>query len=141
MPAPLVGQPEQSKPHPFREQSQGPPSMGPTTPSSLKEHHEGQRQQDQDRPWQSTHSFVGLRSHILHPSRGGSLFPSIVLRHNHIWVSLGRVKPHLDAASTAPVLCGVFVGVGPDFLTQVFWLGEDMAEGSAHGAPRTAVCS
>lgn len=118
-----------------------PHPLGSTARSSLRDHHKGQRQQDQGRPWQNTHSFVGLGSRILHLSRGGSLFPSIVLRHSHIGVSLGRVKPHLDAASTAPVLCSIFVGVGPDFLTQVFWMGEDVAEGSAHGAPRTAVRS
>ena len=141
MPPPLVGQLEQSKPGPFREQLQGPPSTESVAPGSIRDHHKGQRQQDQDRPWQSIHSFVGLRTQVLHPSRGGSFLPSIVLRHNNIGVSLGRVKPHLDAAPAASGLCGVFVGVGPDFLTQVFRSGEDVAEGSAHGAPRTAICS
>lgn len=131
---------EQGKPHTFGELSQGPPCRGPT-PCSLREQHQGQRQQDQDRPRQCTHSFTSLRSHILHPHRRGSLLPGIVLCHNHIGVPLGRVKPHLDAAPTAPTLCGVFVGVGPDLLTQVFWFREDFAEGPAYGAPRTAVCS
>lgn len=126
---------QKEKPHPFRELSQGPPPIGPP---ACSEQHEGQQQGE---PWHSTRSSACLRSHVLHPGRRGSLLPGVVLCHNHIGVPLRGVKPHLDAAPAAPAFCGVFVGVGPDLLTQIFGAGEDLGEGSAHGAPGTAIGS